>query len=235
MKLLKIKKLEGTIVLKTGLHIGSGEIEMHIGGTDNPVIKHPHTNEPYIPGSSLKGKIRSLLEMESGAIKETGGGVVSGKVLEKLQGEEKEKAEKIIKLFGEGASEESQSSEIKVARVSFSDCFINEEWKKQNEDRTFTELKTENTIDRIKGIAQHPRVMERVPEGVKFDFSLSIKIFDDDNENDLVDYLLSGMKLLEMDALGGSGSRGYGRIEFKFDDEDIQKRFSELKPFGANS
>jgi CRISPR/Cas system CMR subunit Cmr6 (Cas7 group RAMP superfamily) len=62
------KKLEGAIILKSGLHIGSGNMEMHIGGTDSPVIKHPHTLEPYIPGSSLKGKIRSLLEMASGLV-----------------------------------------------------------------------------------------------------------------------------------------------------------------------
>ena len=66
LKLTEIKKLEGTITLRSGLHIGSGNMEMHIGGTDSPVIKHPHTLEPYIPGSSLKGKVRSLLEMESG-------------------------------------------------------------------------------------------------------------------------------------------------------------------------
>jgi CRISPR-associated protein Csm3 len=66
LKLNKISVIQGTIELKTGLHIGGGDTEMHIGGTDNPVVKHPHTNEPYIPGSSLKGKIRSLLELKYG-------------------------------------------------------------------------------------------------------------------------------------------------------------------------
>jgi CRISPR-associated protein Csm3 len=86
MKLKEIKKLEGTITLKSGLHIGSGNMEMKIGGTDSPVIKHPHTLEPYIPGSSLKGKVRSLLEMESGLVlfasKE--GGLVSSKTLKDI-------------------------------------------------------------------------------------------------------------------------------------------------------
>jgi len=82
MRLREIKKLEGKIVLKSGLHIGSGDMEMHIGGTDSPVIKHPHTLEPYIPGSSLKGKVRSLLELESGLVPfaKDNGGLVTVKV-----------------------------------------------------------------------------------------------------------------------------------------------------------
>jgi len=66
MQLIDIKQIKGKIILESGLHIGAGDTEMHIGGTDNPVVKHPYTQEPYIPGSSLKGKVRSLLEMESG-------------------------------------------------------------------------------------------------------------------------------------------------------------------------
>jgi CRISPR-associated protein Csm3 len=62
MQLTKIQKLTGQIELLSGLHIGSGNTEIHIGGTDNPVIKNPITQEPYIPGSSIKGKMRSLLE-----------------------------------------------------------------------------------------------------------------------------------------------------------------------------
>jgi CRISPR-associated protein Csm3 len=75
MKLNEIKQLTGVIVLKTGLHIGAGDTQMHIGGVDSTVIKHPHTLEPYIPGSSVKGKVRSLLELYSGVINITGGGV----------------------------------------------------------------------------------------------------------------------------------------------------------------
>ena len=81
MRLTAIKILEGKITLKSGLHIGSGDMEMHIGGTDSPVIKHPHTLEPYIPGSSLKGKVRSLLEMESGLMIYTDGDVASSGTL----------------------------------------------------------------------------------------------------------------------------------------------------------
>src|SRR3989304_6894329 len=104
MKLSKIKELKGTIVLKSGLHIGSGNMEMHIGGTDSPVIKHPHTLEPYIPGSSLKGKVRSLLEMESGLMIYSDGDVVSSKTLQRSEVKNnsnlKEKSEAILKIFG---------------------------------------------------------------------------------------------------------------------------------------
>jgi len=73
MKLAAVKEICGKIILKSGLHIGAGDTEMRIGGTDNPVIKHPHTMEPYIPGSSIKGKVRSLLEMRSGFMANTQG------------------------------------------------------------------------------------------------------------------------------------------------------------------
>ena len=65
-QLTSITTIEATLELVTGLHIGAGDSEMHIGGVDNTVIKHPHTQSPYIPGSSLKGKMRSLLEWRSG-------------------------------------------------------------------------------------------------------------------------------------------------------------------------
>ena len=91
MKLLSIKKLQGKITLKSGLHIGSGNMEMHIGGTDSPVIKHPHTLDPYIPGSSLKGKVRSLLEEESGLMIYTKGEVVSSSILQNSNVQNKKK------------------------------------------------------------------------------------------------------------------------------------------------
>ena len=93
MKLLNIKEITGKITLKSGLHIGAGDMEMKIGGTDNPVIKHPHTLEPFIPGSSLKGKVRSLLEMKSGLMKKSGGKPLSSSDLEKCDDEEKKEEE----------------------------------------------------------------------------------------------------------------------------------------------
>lgn len=54
-------KISGIIELKSGLHIGTSNAFAAIGATNNPIIKDPLTNLPYIPGSTLKGKMRSLL------------------------------------------------------------------------------------------------------------------------------------------------------------------------------
>ncbi len=218
MKLIAIKELKGKIILKSGLHIGSGNMEMHIGGTDSPVIKHPHTLEPYIPGSSLKGKVRSLLEMESGLMIETGGDVLSPKILKKLTDEQQRKTcEAILKIFGSSGADTEEDFNLGPTRVSFADCYLNEEWKKKAQANRWqlTEVKSENVINRIKGTAEHPRFIERVPASTEFDFLLTFKVLDDKDYELFNDYLLRGLKLLQMDALGGNGSRGYGRIEFK--------------------
>lgn len=232
MRLMKIKKLEGTITLKSGLHIGSGNMEMHIGGTDSPVIKHPHTMEPYIPGSSLKGKVRSLLEMESGLMIHTKGDVVSTKHLAMIQGEQKAKAEAILKIFGSSGADKGDESGLGPTRGSFADCYLNDEWKKKARENRWllSEVKSENSINRIKGTAENPRFIERVPEGTEFDFLLTFKVLQDGDEA-LFDSVLFGLKLLEMDALGGSGSRGYGRISFDFKDEGVKEKFGKLNPF----
>lgn len=233
IKLTKIKEIKGKIILKTGLHIGSGDTEMHIGGTDNPVIKHPHSQEPYIPGSSLKGKVRSLLELESGLMGLTRGQPLQASNLKKLEGKQKETGKKILKIFGSGGSDAELivSEEIGPTRVSFSDCPLNEEWKKKADEKRwpYVEVKSENAINRIKGVAENPRFSERVVAGAEFDFQITLKIFSDEEENELFPYLLKGLKLLEKDALGGSGSRGYGRIQFVFDDKDVEKAYNEIK------
>jgi len=239
MRLVEIKKLEGTITLKSGLHIGSGNMEMHIGGTDSPVIKHPHTMEPYIPGSSLKGKVRSLLEMESGLMVYTKGEVVSSKTLteESVKNDSKlklrEKCEAILKIFGSSGADKEDESSFGPTRVSFADCYLDKDWKKiALENRwLLTEEKSENVINRIKGIAENPRFIERVPEGTKFKFLVTFKVLQDDDNKLFEDYLLKGLKLLEMDALGGSGSRGYGRIAFEFNDQPLNEKFHSLDPF----
>lgn len=218
MKLIKIAQLKGQIELVTGLHIGAGDTEMHIGGTDSPVVKHPQTLQPYIPGSSLKGKIRSLLELYSGLIADTNGKPVSWSTYGKISEGLKCKALEILLLFGGGAQNDTDF-EFKdadgkpvypITRLSFSDCFLSEE----SRNGIISEVKSENIIDRSKGTAEHPRFIERVPQGIKFDFALSVKIFENDEKYKLMEFLKKGLCLLELDALGGSGSRGYGKIRF---------------------
>lgn len=241
MQLREIKEIKGKIILKSGLHIGSGDMEMHIGGTDSPVIKHPHTLEPYIPGSSLKGKVRSLLEMESGLMINTKGDVLTPKLLKELQDNDenskklREKCEKILKIFGSSGADVDYNFNLGPTRASFADCYLNDEWKRKAQANRWqlTEVKAENVINRIRGTADHPRFIERIPEGTEFDFKVTFKILEDDDET-LFQELLRGLKLLELDALGGSGSRGYGRIKFEFEDGTLQEEYKKISLFEKN-
>jgi len=232
MKLTAIHKLTGTLELITGLHIGSGNNEMHIGGTDNPIVKHPRTLEPYIPGSSIKGKIRSLLEWELGVVSSTKGEPLGFKHINEIAPHEQARAKDILKLFG-GAPEGAKVDEVLVkeigpTRLAFWDCKLTEAWVKEMTDRNLllTETRMENMIDRIKGVAEHPRNTERVPAGACFVFNLTIR--QHDNEN-LLSMVWRGLKLLELTGLGGSGSRGYGKVKFTSLDLDGKNVMPELE------
>ena len=234
MKLSNMTEIKGKITLLSGLHIGAGDMEMHIGGTDNPVIKHPHTLKPYIPGSSVKGKVRSLLEMRSGLMSMTNGAPLSFNNYKSLQKKDPNLAgecAKILKLFGCSGADTDEGYNLGPSRLSFADLPLNKEWDERAaaENLPLTEVKSENSIDRIRGTARNPRFTERVPAEAEFDFRVTIKEFEGDE--DLQGFLLEGLKLLEMDALGGSGSRGYGRLRFEFDDSAIQAQFDGLQPF----
>jgi CRISPR-associated protein Csm3 len=231
MKLIGIKEIKGKIVLKSGLHIGAGDTEMKIGGTDNPVIKHPHTLEPYIPGSSLKGKVRSLLEMRSGLMGQTKGEPLSMSDLRGLAGKQKSDCESILKLFGSSGAGVEEADVLGPSRLSFADCPLDREWLKDAFDNNLplTEIKSENTINRIEGTARNPRFTERVPADAEFSFAVTFKQMEDDD--DLEGVLLEGLKLLEMDSIGGSGSRGYGKIAFEFSNTEIMERFNSIEPF----
>ena len=234
-KLTAITTIEATLELVTGLRIGAGDSEMHIGGVDNTVIKHPHTQSPYIPGSSLKGKMRSLLEWRSGAVKEA---ALGWNDYEKAPGAQQPEVKRILQLFGISGDAKlgvEQMGTIGPTRVSFWDCNLNPEWEKQIRADNFalTEVKSENRINRISGVAEHPRQTERVPAGAQFDFRLSVKQLAGDSD-DLLNTVLQGLKLLELDSVGGSGSRGYGKVKFvglKINGADSQVRFDAVKPF----
>lgn len=196
--------VEGEITLLTGLHIGGSKESGEIGGLDNPVIKTIR-GIPYIPGSSLKGKIRCLLERKHGFQPERNEGEPCG--CGNCE---------ICLLFGAHSNRNRTISRL-IVRDSYLDekHFLEEVLKNNFEDITYTEEKTENIIDRIKGTAQHPRIMERVPAGAKFRFSSSISFYENDNTNSLIKSFVEGLRLLEDDYLGGSGTRGYGHIRFE--------------------
>lgn len=228
IKLQKIIELKGKLVLESNLHIGSGNMDMHIGGTDNPIIKHPHTLEPYIPGSSIKGKVRSLIELSTGVAQHAysknskSGGMASLAALKSAENELKEEVADILKIFGYSGSDKTGSDDAETnitlgpTRVSFADCYLNKEWKEKAVENLWplSVDKSENSIDRISGVASNPRFTEVVPAGAEFDFRLSFKIFCDKDKK-LFEKLKKGLDLLAKDALGGSGSRGYGRIRFE--------------------
>ena len=207
---MKIVKITGQVELLSGLHIGGGDDTMKIGGIDNSVIKHANGGEPYIPGSSLKGKMRSLLEWHYHLVGLGDGKPFSSKLLNKvLNADDKTNAENLLKLFGDSG----ESNEFGITRISVGDCNLSQDSKGME----LSEAKYENTIDRQKGTAAHPRQSERVPAGVSFDFDIRVKILDEDSEDDLIVMLKQGLNLVENDYLGGSGSRGYGRVRFKLD------------------
>lgn len=230
MKLNTVKKISGKIELLTGLHIGGGDAEMHIGGTDNPVIKNPFTQEPYIPGSSIKGKMRSLLEWELGIVGTTNGKPLSFEHLEEVHSSQLAGAKNILKLFG-GAPKpnlpDALLSEIGPTRLAFWDCSLDKDWiaKMEGKNLLLTEIKMENSIDRIKGTAENPRNTERVPAGAIFDFNISMRVHDDEA---LEHTLLRGLKLLELTGLGGSGSRGYGKVSISLEDADLQQKLKDF-------
>lgn len=229
MKLTNIVEIKAKLVLQTGLHIGAGDSEMHIGGIDNSVIKHPLTQSPYIPGSSLKGKIRTLLEWRSGAVQ-------NNPLTLKDVSKNPEEVKNILRLFGisgDTKNSEQEVAEIGVSRLAFWDCALNEDWEKaiRDDNQLLTEAKSENTIDRITSTAGNPRQTERVPAGAEFDFKLTLRQFEGD-KLELLDLVLKGLKLLELDSLGGSGSRGYGKVKFTELTVDGKARnLDDIKPF----
>lgn len=237
MQLNNIQTLCATLVCETGLHIGGGDTELQIGGIDSAVVRHPLTRQPYIPGSSLKGKLRSLLEWRAGVVGETEGKVLSHQVYQHLKDAQKQaQALKILQLFGVSGGDKlsaEQAQQVGPTRLSFWDCEFDQDWLKQQGGRVQTEEKAENCIDRISGVALHPRFIERVPAGSRFAFRLTVRQLDGDSP-DLLDTLLAGLKMLELDGLGGSISRGYGKVRFEtltLDGEDLQPRFEQLQPF----
>lgn len=203
---MKIVKICGQIEVLTGLHIGGGDDVMKIGGIDNPIIKDANSGNPYIPGSSLKGKMRSLLEWNNRLVSYGDGKPFSSENLGKIPEPDKKSAENLLKLFGDSSSKNA----FGMTRISVSDCKLSEESKSMK----LNEAKMENVINRKSGMAEHPRQTERVPAGVKFDFDIRVKILEEDSEDELVGMVKNGIELLESDYLGGSGSRGYGRVKF---------------------
>ena len=220
LKLKEILEIEGELKLITGLHIGAGNDNIEIGGMDNPVVRDPLTNEPYIPGSSIKGKMRMLLELYLGLIHNEGQPLNYETVANINDNALKEEGLNLLRLFGISGSEnkeEVKSLSLGITRLNFYDLRLTPESREELKEKVgalMTEEKTEVRVNRITGTGEHPRHTERVPAGAKFNFRLIVKLFEGDDEKKMLEMVKKGLKLLELDSLGGSGSRGYGKVQF---------------------
>ena len=224
--------LQGTIRAVTGLHIGGNSDDLEIGGIDNPVIRNAFNREPYIPGSSLRGKMRGLLDRHFDNLLNTPVG--TGVQVHQCKTPDEYNACPVCQVFGVAPTEEELKGETMPTRLIVRDTFLTKEalsvLDMADTDTDFTEIKTEVAIDRITSAAT-PRQQERVPAGATFGPFQIIHGFytrgQDDlntqltNEIQLFDTVLKGMELLGDDYLGGSGSRGAGQIVF----EDLKLTF----------
>ncbi len=207
MKTLKtIKKLSGKINVLTGLHVGGSVETMEIGGVDNPIIRNPANGEPYIPGSSIKGKMRSLMEWH-----------IEGKITANGDTHNcKESDCPICRVFGSSADRSNMTG---PTRLIVRDAFLNPQSRERfKEGDEITEIKYENSINRISAFPV-PRPLERVVPGVMFDLDISYRVFDMGDggradEEYFEKVVLEALRLVQDDSLGGSGSRGCGKIEF---------------------
>lgn len=201
-------EITGVINVVTGMHIGGSNQFSAIGSVDSPVIRDALSDKPMIPGSSLKGKMRTLLAKKYN--------VVPAKLPD-------DDVEVLLRLFGS-----SKKGAIRRSRLLFSDSILSnlDELNKLG-IQSATEIKTENTIGRLTAIA-NPRQIERVIRGSKFPLEL---IYEADKESDLEEdfqVISDGFKLMTYDYLGGNGSRGYGKV--KFENLELKIVSGEIKP-----
>ena len=214
-------KLEKKIVYqyiltaKTGIHIGGTNAALNIGGPDKFVVRNPLNNIPYVPGSSIKGKMRSLIELKYGCCTENRG----------KMGPSERKDSPSGMLFGTASNDDSEKRPSRlIVRdapliIDTKDVAYGEEGISfDNTDLPYTESKTECSIDRVTSAA-NPRTFERVPAGAKFRVEMVLNIFDGEDERELKRLLKEAITLLENDYLGGNGSRGYGQVEFTLSSE----------------
>lgn len=225
-KLIKHVEIKAILHVVTGLRIGAGGASIEIGGLDNPILRHPETRVPYLPGSSLKGKLRSLLEVSGykigsrSAPQSQGGPCGCNRCA-------------VCWLFGCGSARDT----TEPTRLIFRDCCIVKDDEKRmkellKEGVFYSEVKAEVTMDRTTGTVGRagPRNTDRIMAGTNLDFRLTVRVLEGDKEDEMKAAILHAFGLLEKEGLGGSVSRGYGQVRFDaltWDGNDIG---SELHP-----
>jgi CRISPR-associated protein Csm3 len=236
--------IKGTIKAETGLHIGASADTVEIGGIDSPVIKHPIKDEPYVPGSSLKGKMRSFMEKVTASVDK------DFKYNRKAQEIRQHVCDDIEYSYGKGDGKGARkcpvcrvygSTGVKggnnyPSHIIVRDCELKNKDAMKDDNLYVFEAKMENSIDRVTAAA-HPRTFERVPSGAEFDFEIIYKVqghFEKKNEkyqlseDDLhfiyqdIKNIFEALSLIEKDGLGGNISRGYGQVSFSLEPEQCK-------------
>lgn len=196
-RLHSVHTLTGTIEVMTGLHIGAGNDVIEIGGLDNPVVKD-RDGRPYIPGSSIRGKLRSIMEWQN----------------DKVNGDKPHSCPEpsciVCRIFGPHKPEDAEALRMGSPRLIVRDALMVKET-----DGPWTEAKYENTICRVTGTAENPRQLERVHAGTKFKFEFVYRNFISDNADEDRKAIEDALAAMKFDYLGGCGSRGSGKVEFK--------------------
>lgn len=215
--------LEGQMHCQTGLHIGAGKGSLEIGGADNPVVKDSF-GRPYVPGSSLRGRLRSLLEQAHGLAVPSELVYLSRRKGQEVRIHQSDRPDdEICLLFGRNpgrmervSGELLEASSATPSRLTVYDAPLDPDsitpQMRENLDDELTEVKSENAIDRITSQA-NPRTLERVPAGARFQVRFVLDVLCEEDKS-LAAVLLEGLRLLEDDTLGGGGSRGSGRVRF---------------------
>lgn len=215
--------MEAEILCETGLHIGAGKGSLEIGGADNPVVKDAF-GLPYIPGSTLRGRLRSLLEQSSGLAVPAELVYVSKRKGQEVRIHQSDRPDDdVCVLFGRNpgrvervAGETLEAVNVTPSRLAVYDAPLVVEsitpQMRENLDDELTEVKSENAVDRITSQA-NPRTLERVPTGARFRIRLILDVLCEEDKA-LAGRLAEGLRLLEDDALGGGGGRGSGRVKF---------------------
>lgn len=180
------------LIVLTGMHIGDSSAFSAIGAVDSQVVRDPLTGLPIVPGSSLKGKLRTLLARS-----------ISGDI-QNMPAHDNDD-ERIKRLFG-------SSKPVCAARLQFADSFVSNAAEMRRVG--ITEVKAENGINRADSVA-NPRFIERVSRGTQFDVKIVYEIADESQISEDLALLAKGMKLLQLDYLGGHGTRGSGRISLR--------------------
>src|SRR5215469_4669826 len=215
--------LEGDLHCETGLHVGAGKGSLEIGGADNPVVKDAH-GRPYVPGSTLRGRIRALLEQATGMAVPSELVFISKRKGQEVRIHQSDRPDdEICILFGRSPGRmekvgggDIDSNHATPARLSVFDAPLVPDsitaQMRETLDDELTEVKSENAIDRITSQA-NPRTLERVPAGARFRIRMVLDVLCEEDKA-LAGRLFEGLRLLEDDALGGGGSRGSGRVRF---------------------